>query len=392
MLLNLAFPPPRPNAMQGREQASPTHTLSAQGNMARLREAIPVLYGRHLIYPDFASQPYTEADSNSVFLYQLFCLGQGELEIEKIRIEETPIENFAEVTWEVVRPGGRVTLFPDNVVTSSAVQNLELKAANEEGGGGYVGPFVSNPAGTTCNAIGIDISTPTGLFYAHRDGLRTSWLQWHVEVRPINDAGAPVGDWSLLTDGYWQDNTATPQIRSYRHAVPDGRYEVRAIRVNPKILDEQCQNTCVWAGLRAYLPSRESYGDVTLLAVAARATNNLNQSTARRVNVIATRKLQTWDPMNGWSQNVRATRSPAWAIADMLRNRTYGRGMQDTAYNLPELYRLAQVWEQRGDYYDDVIDTTMTLWEALSRAARVGRAMPMYYAGLIDFVRNEPRS
>lgn len=392
MLLNLAFPPPKPNAMQAREQASPTHTLSAQGNMARLQEAIPVLYGRHMIYPDFAAQPYTEADSNNIFLYQLLCLGQGELEIEKIRIEETPIENFAEVTWEVVRPGGLVTLFPDNVVTSNIVQSLELKALNEAGGG-YMGPYVTNPAGTKCNVIGIDISLPTGLFYANDEaGLDPVSVSWRIEARPIDDAGAALGQWTVLGEEYWREATATPQVKSFRYNVPDGRFEVRAIRVGNKELDQRYQNTVVWAGLRAYLPSQQSYGNVTMLAMVMRATNNLNQSTARRVNVIATRKLQTWDPVAGWSQELRATRSPAWAAADMLRNRTYGRGMPDTAYNLPELYRLAQIWEQRGDYYDDVIDTTMTLWDALSRAVRVGRAMPMYYAGLIDFVRNEPRS
>ncbi|WP_454005029.1 host specificity factor TipJ family phage tail protein [Alcaligenes sp. Marseille-Q7550] len=393
MLLNLVFPPPRPNAMQAREQASPTHTLSAQGNSARLQEAIPVMYGRHLIYPDFASQPYTEADSNNVYLYQLFCLGQGDLEIEKIRIEETSIENFAEVTWEVVRPGGLVTLFPDNVVTSNIVQNLELKALNEEGGGGYMGPYVTNPAGTKCNVIGIDIALPMGLYYAEDDGsLGRVRVSWRVEARPINDVGAPLGEWTLLGEEFWWENTATPQVMSFRYGVPDGRFEVRAMRVGNTDLDQRCANTVSWAGMRAYLPSQQSYGNVTMLAVAMRATNNLNQSTSRRINVIATRKLQTWDPVAGWSQELRATRSPAWAAADMLRNRTYGRGMPDTAYNLPELYRLAQVWEQRGDYYDDVIDTTMTLWDALSRAVRVGRAMPMYYAGLIDFVRNEPRS
>lgn len=392
LLLNLAFPPPKPNVMQAREQASPTHTLSAQGNMARLQEAIPVLYGRHMVFPDFAAQPYTETDSNNTYLYQLFCLGQGELDIERIRIEETPIENFAEVSWEVVRPGGLVTLFPDNVVTSSIVQGLELKGSNEEGGG-WMGPYVTNPAGTRANVIGIDISLPQGLYYANDEGgLDGATVSWRIEVRPINDEGAPAGEWTLLGEERWGEATATPQIKSFRYEVPDGRFEVRAMRIGTKNLDQRCANTVSWAGLRAYLPSTQSYGDVTLLAVAMRATNNLNQSTSRRINVIATRKLHVWDPVAGWSQDVRATRNPAWALADMLRSRVYGRGMLDTAYNLPELYRLAQVWEQRRDYYDDVIDTTMTLWDALSRAARVGRAVPMYYAGLIDFVRNEPRS
>ena len=94
MVVNSLFPPARlPGSLQ-REKASPTYTLSAQGNMARPMEAIPARYGRYRSYLDFAAQPYTEMVNNQTHLYQLFCVGQGRYEIEEIRIEETPIGNF----------------------------------------------------------------------------------------------------------------------------------------------------------------------------------------------------------------------------------------------------------------------------------------------------------
>ena len=58
---------------------SPTYSLQAQGNQARLGNPIPVIYGRHLIYPDFASQPYYKYIDNEQFVYQLHCLGQGDV-------------------------------------------------------------------------------------------------------------------------------------------------------------------------------------------------------------------------------------------------------------------------------------------------------------------------
>lgn len=392
LLLNAVLPPPTANLSSGREQASPTYGINAQGNRARLLEAKPVLYGRFRVYPDFAAEPYTELDGNQQYLYQLFAISQGEIEIEQRLIEDTPMDNFGEVRYEVIRPGGKVTLFPDNVVTSNAVQGLELKGANEAGGG-IVGPFVANPADSLANRIAIDIAFPAGLYRADdKGGLDPFTVTWEVSAQAINSAGEPVGEWFMLGSESFRASTATPQARTYRYDVPEGRYQVRAVRTNNKQTDTRYGNVLQWAGMRAYLPSQQSYGNLTMLAVVMRATNNLNQSTARRVNVIATRKLKTWNPVDGWSQSTVATRSPAWAIADACTNKEYGRGLVDSRINLFELYRLAQVWESRGDEFNGVFDTTTTFWDALTKIARVGRAKPMYYAGVIDIVRNEPRT
>lgn len=86
MLINALVPPPKPT-LNGTSYAvssqSPTYSLQAQGNQARLGNPIPVIYGRHLVYPDFASQPYYEYIDNEQYVYQLHCIGQGEYDIEK---------------------------------------------------------------------------------------------------------------------------------------------------------------------------------------------------------------------------------------------------------------------------------------------------------------------
>lgn len=122
-LINALMPTPRTAAMQ---QASPTYALAAQGNLARIEQAIPVQYGRLLAYPDFAAQPYWEYVAEEQYLYHLLCLGCGEFSIEEIRIEDTPITAFAEISYEVVPPGGNVTLFPTAVITSLEVSGQEL--------------------------------------------------------------------------------------------------------------------------------------------------------------------------------------------------------------------------------------------------------------------------
>ncbi|WP_257264352.1 hypothetical protein [Endozoicomonas sp. ONNA2] len=119
MLISAVFPPPGlPNSATP-STGSPTYSLGTQGNAARLGSPIPVNYGRMRIYPDFAAKPYSEYEANEQYLYQLFCIGQGENRISSIRLEDTPIENFAEVTTEIIPPLGKVTLFHTAVVTAA---------------------------------------------------------------------------------------------------------------------------------------------------------------------------------------------------------------------------------------------------------------------------------
>lgn len=123
-LINALLPMPEPATLPN---PSPTYTLGAQGNAARIDQAIPAQYGRLLVYPDLAAQPYVEFAGNEQYLYQLFCLGLGEYDIEDIRIEDTPLSSFTEIETEIVAPGDQVTLFPSNVITSVEVSGQELQ-------------------------------------------------------------------------------------------------------------------------------------------------------------------------------------------------------------------------------------------------------------------------
>ena len=108
--INALLPVPKPFTLPA---ASPTYSLQAQGNTARLEQPIPVHYGRILAWPDFAAMPYTDYAGNDQYLYQLLCLGAGEFEIEEIRVEDTPITAFAEVETEIIAPGGHGDTVPD---------------------------------------------------------------------------------------------------------------------------------------------------------------------------------------------------------------------------------------------------------------------------------------
>ncbi len=388
MLVNALIPTPKPSAASmasasgGLASPSPTYSLGAQGNSARIGQPIPVVYGRHIIYPDFAAMPYVEYAGNEQYLYQLFCLGQGEFDIESINIEDTPISSFGEITYEVVPPGGTVTLFPTSVVTSTEVSGQEALPST------VVGPFVANAAGTEANSLAIDVVMSRGLYYANDSGgLDALTVTWTVEAQLIDDFGAGVGAWFVLGNESYSAATTTPQRLSYKYGITAGRYRVRLTRTNSKNTDSRAGHELDWAGLRAYLPGTQTYGNVTMVAMRLRATNNLSQQASRKINFIVTRKLQTWHPVTGWSSSTVATRSIAWAIADIARA-DYGAGLADSRIDLQGLYDLDAVWSARGDTLDCVFDSQSTIMEGLSQATRAGRAIPFVQGGIVHAVRD----
>ena len=367
-------------------QPSPTYSLQGQGNYARLAQPIPVVYGRHLVYPDLAATPYGEYQGNEQFLHQLHCIGLGEYDIEQIRIEDTPMSSFEEVTYQIVPPGSPVTLFNPDVVTAPEVAGQELLA------GTWTGGFAINPADSEVTHIGIDILLPRGLYYANdAGGLDSRSASWKVEARAIDAEGDPLNDWFTLGSESLTAATTTPQRRTYRYPVAAGRYEVRATRLDGKDTNSRAGHEVRWGEARGYLAGGVTFPDnVTLLAIRMRATDNLSQRSSRLINCIVTRKLPVWSADSGWSMPV-PTRSIAWAFADILRA-SYGAKLPNARIDLTALAQLDQVWAGRGDRFDGVFDQQVTVWEALTRVARCGRAVPFLQGGIVRLVRDEARS
>lgn len=389
ILINTFIPTPKP-ALNGMTSSaytqSPTYSLQAQGNEARLGNPIPVIYGRHLIYPDFASQPYYRYIDNEQYVYQLHCIGQGEYDVEQIRIEDTPISSFKEITYQVINPQEKNILFIEDVVTSAEIAGQELLK------GEICGPFVLNPAETKINKIEIDVAFQRGCYYANDSGgLSSKTIKWQLEARLVDDNDSPLGEWFALGTESITEATHNGIYKTYTYDVPAGRYEIRATRLDDKDTSSRAGHEIRWSSAKGYIISEKDYGNVTLLAIIMKATDNLSQRSSRLVNCIVTRKLKTWSPLSGWSSSVEPTRSIAWALADILKA-SYGANLKDNAIDLQALYDLDRVWSARGDTFNAVFDSKLTVYEALSRTAKVGRAVAFIQGGIVRFVRDEPKT
>lgn len=402
------------------------YNLSGERNQNRLNSSIEACYGRNRLWPAYAARPYNTYDGNQQYQYSLFCLGHGHFKIESMQFEDSPITSFDDVEFEIVNPGETFDLFADNVFTAASVGNVELYGPNEPEFAGAVGPFVANPPFTLAHRLEVDVALPGGLYELDEENeLIKEEVTATFQYQAIDDNGDAIGPWKPLvftqrrikttvpsndpddialggdraqrtqytetTVPYFHKElaTLTPQRFTLGAKVAPGRYQVKAQRNDSKNLDANASNTLRWESLRSYLPSVKKYGDVTLVAIKARATNNLNNNAGQRFNIIASRKLPV--RRNGaWTAPV-VTRNPVWAFCDIFRA-TYGGRLPDTFLDLVELATQASYYESKRVYFDYIFDTKSTIWEAARAVCRVGRSVPMLNGSQITLVRDQPRS
>jgi len=381
---------PKPQTPGQLPEADPTYDLKGQTNQLKLGVPIEVPYGRCRLWPTYAARPYNVFASNEQFQFSLFCLGQGSYQVHEYRIEDTPLANFEDITSALYNPGEQAVLFPDNVVTSVEVGGIELFGPNEAEYSGSSGPFNANPTGTLCNRLEVDVSLPLGLYYANDSGgLDNRTITALFEYREIDNAGTPIGSWVTLSSFSKTMKTNTPQRFTVASDVPQGRYQVRGVRTNNKDTGARASNVIQWVSLRAFLPSTKDYGDVTLFALKARASNNLNDRASARVNLYATRKLPTYVG-DVWTAPV-ATRNPVWAFCDVFRS-AYGARLGDGFLDMETLVPLAAYYEENEIYFDFTFDQRITVWEAAKTIARAGRAIPMLVGSRVTIIREQPKT
>lgn len=367
------------------------YTIKGRSNQIKMGDPIEVVYGRCRRYPAYASSPYNEFWGNDQYLYALFCIGAGSFDVEQILIDDTPIEEFGDVYYQVYQPGQTVTLFRDNVITSLEVNSIELLGPNQTDFE-VSGPFVVNASGTFVDRIDVDIVFPAGLYSTDSKGrVRSAEVTALFEYLEIDDEGTPVGSWTTLVNVRKVMSTPTAQRFTYSSNVPAGRYMVRGQRTSNKPDEQQTNDQIRWESLRGYAEPVQKYDDVTTLAVKIRATYQLNDSSAVAVNCWVTRKLPTYDINTGQWTGLVATRSPAWAVCDAYMA-NYGGHMPATKLDLPTICSLAEKWETAGRHFDYTFDQKTTVWEAAKTIVGSVRAVPIPAGSVITLVEDKPKS
>lgn len=391
----LSIKPPKPNQI---DSPDPVYGLKGGRNQRKLGAIVEDPYGRNRLWPTYAADPYNVFSGNEQFQFQLFCLGHGSYDLEEPHIEDTPFSNFQEIEYQIAQPGESITLFPDNVETSVEVGNSILLGTNEVGYA-IIGPFTANSAGTLANRLEVDIVLPKGLYLQRSNGkLAKPPVEILIQYRLFGTADP----WLTLKD--LDLNTGVPSTRfssvdplryTFGVDVAPGRYEVRAFRENDAWPSIRASDEVQWVALRAFLPSTKDYGDKTMMAVKARATNQLNDSSSNRVNIYATRKLPNYTPGSPGTLaapddyvNRTASRNPIWALVNLLRAK-YTIELADSFLDLAHLAAEATEADTQGITFDWIYDSQTTAWEAIKLPLFIFKSIPIFNGSLVTTVRDK---
>jgi sulfur carrier protein ThiS len=366
------------------------------GNQARPLQPIPVGYGRTLSFPDFAAPRYSEYNGDAMTEYSLLCLGCGRYDIEEVRISDTTIwtkaagynPSFPGISLQFVEPGQDVTLFPVNVVTASEVTGLELSPTPTAG-------FTANAATTLARTLLVDFVFPGGVYNLYKGEIYPTAVQVVVDARPVNEAGAPIGEWSQIFTNIYRFAKQS-QIRvTERIPVAPARYEVRAWRTTEKLDGTSFNNgkvtgadNVIWSALRAHIDGPQSFPRTTTIAVRAEANSALQGVTNGQLGVIATRIIPVW---NGAAFVDQPSRSIAWASLDIWRNGDYGAGLPLTQIDFQSFVAHDALWTSLGHTFDHVFKEPQTLDDAIETILKAGRAVPAPVGDRLTIVKDEPR-
>ena len=298
------------------------------------------------------------------------------------------------ITYQFVPSGDKVTRFPDNINVSAEVSGLDIPGTNDEeypSGGGWIGPYAANEAGTATTEIKIDYAYATGLGrYKDNGGITGYHVYPQVQARKINDSGSSLGDWFEL--GSWCDygSTTTPQRMTRSFKVDAGRYLVRMRRTDethkdatPPSLDK-----LQWIGLRAVLPGSLTYPQFAI-ALRIKATNALSQQASQQFRVLAQRKLPVWDSTTRTWSEPQETRSWAAAVSAVCQEPWGGR-MADRQIDLDTLWAIGARLDAKGWHCDCYVDGMYSMWQLIVELCQMVMVVPRLEGAVLSFIEDEP--
>lgn len=373
MLINTLIPQQKPAVQPQVDNGSlnfnreTVYSIAGASNQSRLFGTVPVVLGKHRIYPPYAAAPYTELIGNDQYLRLLFCIGYGPLDITEMKIGETPLANFEGVTVEV-RNGyptdTPVTLYPSDVNE----QQLSIVLT-----GGVNFELVTAP---DTDYISIDVTAPNGIYKVNTTNGAHESYPVGVQVYYWNLAGGPAQSMGTLNFSFVETTFRTGLAVS----VPRGQYMVQ---VGKTILDANKSNIAdqlVWTALRSTTFQAPIHFDAPLALVAMRikATGQLN-GVVSSFNCVAQSRQQSYNGTafvpNQLSQN------PADLMQYVLQHPANKRPVLNTAIDFEMLREFWLYCNERGYTYNTVLDSTQSVFATVSNIAGAGRGVPVFVDG-----------
>ena len=452
-ITSLVAPPPAVPFDGNIPQSADSAALTGTRNTARLHGPIRTVLGKYRVYPDLLGKPFVEQVGNDSILRLLMCFGYGPLDIQDIKIGETPIDQLT--TRYVVHEGWtddpELTIFRDEVDMDSSIQ-VELKRIDDDGN--PIVPSGIMTTGADPKEISIDIAFPGGLIaFDDRGKPQDVTVRFRIEEREIED---PVAAWTNISDPTAGVNSSTgfkrisPGLfdlklsqrgsitRGLRWPVPSGStagavHQVRITRVSTSAPDWSEEDNAIQSSavvpviktIRPHISSDKKIPNLAKIELEINASETGLSGVIDNLSAICTSIVPEFDvPSQSWGPTVgtkdaltdgsmKISRNAAWLFAHVLRGPANSRPIDDSRIDAAGL----AVWAGNLDgvgavlgaaiggypnndttqlgikrYTDAVVDFSTTARKLLSDIAATGRASLNIIDGKYSVVADGPQS
>lgn len=385
LAVNALIPPPTDNTRSSFSGVSRANAITGTRNTANPYGVVPQVFGRHLIYPTYAAEPYTEYVGDQQYLRLLFLIGYGYYDLSEHKIGATAIASYDEVQTEVYTPAAPLTvgngLYPSDVSTEAFSVELLQSESNIK------------TTGDDCDEFSVDIYYPLGLFYLTNNGEPRS-LNNNIQV-----SYSPTGQnsWTTLTGTSTNFKRTSPFTKSYGVKLTRGQYDIRLVRLTEDGDSESNKHydTTYWTALRTIKhTSVTPLTNCTYVAMRIRATGQLN-GVVDQYNVIAQRKLPIYNTGTSTWSAPTATRLAAWAYCEVLRGEANKKPVEDARLDLTTIAAWAARNSAASWYVDCVIDYETTPFELCRKLLAAGKASwsqrDLKFSPVEDVIQTVPR-
>lgn len=379
LLINALIPPVKPDT-----EKRQSYAITGWRNKYDPGGVVPFVLGTMRYAPPFAATPYTEIVGNDQYVRALFCLGEGEITIDDMRLGETSLAEYDEVETELrygIDGELPVSLYPQQVVEEQIGVELTRPLPRDDDGEVIKdSPTIETPIVRTTGAdaagASIILAWPSGLIrYTDEGKKRVRSVSIRIEHRLIE-----ADEWQEVIDLAITAKKAEGFYRQHTWAFPTrGRWQVRLTMLTDESDDNKISQRTTWAGLQTLRPEYPLAHSrpLALVALRIRATHQINGS-LDNFNCLVSRICRDWDVTSGsWVR--RVSDSPAAAYREVLQHPSNPKAVVDGGLDLAQLQDWADWGRDQSLTYNAVLDATgTTLRDVLAEIAAAGRATPRH--------------
>ena len=393
-------------SLKNRESPEQDPSIRGSENQMRPYGTVPTLLGRRRIYSDLAAKSHTwvEPSVGSVYLYQLFCAGQKDMEIDRnsIKIDETLIKDYSQtgdidkilsgedrlIQVQIACGGDKAPLFSRCVHEIQC--NSILKNRTDEG----IEASVIRTTPDKTDELNVDIFFYNGLGKYSDDGsLEAAAVEVKAEYKKSGDDDS---EYQLL--GYFAGKSnvlLAAELKTKRFAITKkglspASYTVRITRVTPDSTDSKIIDDVYVGSIRAAKNESPVNPDVcrqlTLIGVKIKASEKL-QNVIKQLNFIAQSRL----PGLRGSREYELSCNPASAAVYAMQAEIAQQKMTDDEIDIDAFRKMHEWCESRSYECNAYITESLPISQLLSSIASTCRAEILRLNGRITVIQDIER-